>query len=613
MKKKLSIFLFFVLVIGCFYLFNYSMSVFFENKYIDLSGNNKYSLSSASKKIISELNATQSIKIYISPQIAKDYPQTAEYGKYIAELVKQYEKENPKKITAEIIEIEPFGPQEHEAEQYGLKSFASKDGKISLYLGGVITNEQGQYIAIPNFVELRSPYLEYDITSAIKQLSQPQKMPKIGVIAPDLDTKVNKDGSLDLSNNLNIFNQLKNKYQLVPISDYSVQIGVDINTVILINPNEGLSNIGQYALDQFILRGGNLIVFVDAIDEKNNKINNEKAINNLLNNWGIDYSSKNTIGSKDKAIEVISGSKRFSYMPWMNLSSESFNQENDLTQGLNSISLRSPAAINAKKGKAEEFSFTPLITISGKTGTIESSVAKQTYKEISAANFTETNKDYIIAAEVEGKFRSIFQDNIMKGTKYENQMLSFLPQSMKKGKIFIIADIDFLYDSTWSDNSYKNKNTTYGFVPWSENGLLLERILNKINGNEELVALKIQSNLPQDSLGTKFKQEAEKNFLQEKEQKQQDLKASIAKAERMNFQNYSMGNMQQINRLQEEITTAEKAIRQLDYQAEQAYKKKMNIFMGASAGAMLLYAAIIALIFRKRLKHRRSYKEKSDE
>ena len=234
-------------------------------------------------------------------------------------------------------------------------------------------------------------------------------------------------------------------------------------------------------------------------------------------------------------------------------------------------------------------------------------------KEISAANFTETNKDYIIAAEVEGKFRSIFQDNIMKGTKYENQMLSFLPQSMKKGKIFIIADIDFLYDSTWSDNSYKNKNTTYGFVPWSENGLLLERILHKINGNEELVALKIQSNLPQDSLGTKFKQEAEKNFLQEKEQKQQDLKASIAKAERMNFQNYSMGNMQQINRLQEEITTAEKAISQLDYQAEQAYKKKINIFMGASVGAMLLYAAIIALIFRRRLKHRRSYKEKSDE
>ena len=133
MKKKLSIFLFFVLVIGCFYLFNYSMSVFFENRYIDLSGNNKYSLSSASKKIISELNATQSIKIYISPQIAKDYPQTAEYGKYIAEFVKQYEKETPKKITAEIIEIEPFGAQEHEAEQYGLKSFASKDGKISLY------------------------------------------------------------------------------------------------------------------------------------------------------------------------------------------------------------------------------------------------------------------------------------------------------------------------------------------------------------------------------------------------------------------------------------------------------------------------------------------------
>ncbi len=609
MKKKLSIFVFFVLVIGCFYLFNYSMSVFFENKYIDLSGNNKYSLSPATKKIISELNAAQSIKIYISPQIAKDYPQTAEYGKYIAELVKQYEKESKNKISADIIEITPFSQQEQEAEQYGLKSFVSKDGKINLYLGGVITNEQGQYIAIPNFVELRRPYLEYDITSAIKQLSLPPKLAKIGVIAPDLDTKLNKDGSLDLSNNLNIFNQLKNKYLLVPISDYSVQIGVNINTVILVNPNDGLSNVGQYALDQFVLRGGNLIVFIDAVDEKNNKQNNDKAINKLLSNWGIEYSSKDTIGSKDKAIEVISGIKRFSYMPWMNLSAENFNQEDDLTKGLNSISLRSPAAIKAKNTKAEEFSFTPLITVSGRTGLIDSSVAKQTYKEVSAANFIETNKDYILAAEVEGKFRSSFQDNIMKGTKYENQMLSFLPQAMKKGKIFIIADIDFLYDTTWSDNSYKNKNTTYGFVPWSENGLLLERILNQINGKEELVDLSIRPILPQDSLGTKFKQEAEAAFLQEKEQKQQDLKNCIAKAEKINFQNYSMGNMQQINRLQEEITTAEKAIRQLDYLADQSYKRKINIFMGISAGAMLLYAMIIAIIFRKRLKKRRNYGE----
>lgn len=613
MKRKLSIVIFFSLIIASFYLFNYSMSVMFGNKYIDMSGNGRYSLSPLTKKIISELNGKQTVKIYISPQIATDFPQTGEYVKYVTEQIKQYSKISNKKIENEIIEIEPYSRQEQEAEQYGLKDFLSKDGKISLYFGAVITNEEGNHITIPNFVEMRRPYLEYDLTSAIYQLSQSQKLQKIGIIAPDMNLKLTKEGEIDTDNNLNIFNQLKDKFRLIPISDYAVQISADINTVVLINPNGGLSKIGQYALDQFVLRGGNLIVFVDAVDEKNGKQNDGSGINNILNNWGINFSSDKTIGSKNNAIQIITNGKSFPYAAWMNLTPNNFNQENVLTKGINSISLRAPAAIEQYKTKAEEFRFTPLISISEGSGVIDSSIAKQSYKELAAADFKETNKEYVIAAMVEGKFRSAFLENIMKGTKYEKQMLSYLPRAMKAGRIIVMGDIDFLYDTTWSDNSYKQKNPVYGIVPWSENGFLFEKILNKLTNKEELSEFSVQPILPHQSLGEKFKTEAEKKETGVKEEKQKELKELINQAEKINYQDYSLGNVQYINKLQEKITAAEKAIRQIDYQTMTDYRKKVNIFMGISALIMVLYAAIIFLRFKHNLKLRRRYMEKIDE
>ena len=196
-------------------------------------------------------------------------------------------------------------------------------------------------------------------------------------------------------------------------------------------------------------------------------------------------------------------------------------------------------------------------------------------------------------------------------SKYEKEMLSFLPQALKKGQIYIISDIDFLYDETWSDNSFKNKNTTYGIVPWSENGLLLERILNSLNEKEDLTTLGIHPFLPKDSLGTKFKKEAEQDVSQAKEEKTQQLEQLLNKAEGINYQDYSLGSAKQINQLQEQITSLEKELRYLDYATDKAYKQKMKIYTMLSVILMLVYAGFITLWLRHRLKKRRISQEKN--
>ena len=606
MKKQLKTVLFFILITASFYLFIGSFAYLTEGIYIDMSGNNRYSLSQETKESISKLEQQQQIRIYKSSQIAQNYPQTEEYASYVTEYLNQYAKESNGKIKIEVINIEPFSEQEQEASKYGLKEFLSKDGKINLYFGGVLSNENGDFMVIPNFVEMRRPYLEYDITSAITHLNSSDKKTKIGLIAPDINLKIDTQGKLDFQNNLNIFNQLSRIYDIIPISDYAVQISVDINTLILVNPNNGLSRVGQYALDQFLLRGGNLIVFLDSVNEKTNRINDDQKIKNLLNNWGINFSSQETIGSKDYAVEIITSSKSFIYEPWMTLSQKSFNPKHRISSGINRIGMRSPTAIEKYKAPTSK-EFIPLISLQGETGSIKSTDAQTTYKEVAAQKFKITEKEYILAATSEGEARSIFTDNIMKGTKYETQMLPFLPKSIKKGKIVVIGDIDFLYDDTWSDNTYKNKNPIYGIVPWNDNGFFLEKIINDLTEQNSLATFKIIPFMPQDSLGIKYKKNIEKNLSTEKEQKEKEIQDAIKQAQTINYEKTGMESIKTINQLQEKITTAEKGLREIEYKAERFYQSKIQQFMILSLLFISLYGMIVVIFINKKYQKRRLY------
>ena len=257
MKKHLKNIIFFLLVLASFICINYAATTLWEESYVDLSTNKSYTLSSATKNIINNLQGEQTIDLYQSTEIARDYPQTAQYAEYIKDLLQRYAKQSSGKINLNIIKVKPFSEEEKSAFANGLKAFSDAQKKINLFFGAVIYNSNGEKRVIPNFVEYRRAYAEKDISENIYWLDKGGKRTKIGLIAPDIDLKYSTTGLLDKNTNLNIFNKLSAEYDIQPISEYAVQIGVDINTLIVINPAHSFAQIGQYALDQFLLRGGN--------------------------------------------------------------------------------------------------------------------------------------------------------------------------------------------------------------------------------------------------------------------------------------------------------------------------------------------------------------------
>lgn len=605
MKKHLKNIIFFLLVLASFICINYAATTLWEESYVDLSTNKSYTLSSATKNIINNLQGEQTIDLYQSTEIARDYPQTAQYAEYIKDLLQRYAKQSSGKINLNIIKVKPFSEEEKSAFANGLKAFSDAQKKINLFFGAVIYNSNGEKRVIPNFVEYRRAYAEKDISENIYWLDKGGKRAKIGLIAPDIDLKYSTTGLLDKNTNLNIFNKLSAEYDIQPISEYAVQIGVDINTLIVINPAHSFAQIGQYALDQFLLRGGNLIIFVDAVNEKTHQVNNDEGLNKLLNHWGIKYTSAQTIGNIDYAEDIILNNKITKYQPWMSLTPTAFNQDSDLMRGLNIIRTKSPAGLEIISKNRKSVKVTPLISLNKHNEVVDSTLVVKNYKMLVPQELKTTDQKYNIALLLEGKFSSMFTQNIMEGTKVAPQMLPFLPQSMEQGRVFVISDIDILWDENYVDTSFAGQNTVYGSVPWANNGDLIERIVNMVNNDNKLLGLTSKPILPPKGLEYQFMQEAQKHYAPQINALEERLQQYQKQQNNYNSQDTSLGDIQQQKQLAENITQTQQQLQQINYQIDRMQNAKKRNFVILNIVLILILLTALAAKFKSAQKSRK--------
>ena len=474
-----------------------------------------------------------------------------------------------------------------------------------MFFGAVIYNSNGEKRVIPNFVEYRRAYAEKDISENIYWLDKGGKRAKIGLIAPDIDLKYSTTGLLDKNTNLNIFNKLSAEYDIQPISEYAVQIGVYINTLIVINPAHSFAQIGQYALDQFLLRGGNLIIFVDAVNEKTHQVNNDEGLNKLLNHWGINYTSAQTIGNIDYAEDIILNNKITKYQPWMSLTPTAFNQDSALMRGLNIIRTKSPAGLEIISKNRKAVKVTPLISLNKHNEVVDSTLVVKNYKMLVPQELKTTDQKYNIALLLEGKFSSMFTQNIMEGTKVAPQMLPFLPQSMEQGRVFVISDIDILWDENYVDTSFAGQNAVYGSVPWANNGDLIERIVNMVNNDNKLLGLTSKPILPPKGLEYQFMQEAQKHYAPQINTLEERLQQYQKQQNNYNSQDTSLGDIQQQKQLAENITQTQQQLQQINYQIDRMQNAKKRNFVILNIVLILILLTALAAKFKSAQKSRK--------
>ena len=265
---------------------------------IDLTEDKQYTLSKATKDILSNLESPVTVKAYFSENLPSNVSQAKND---VLDYLIEYSRISNNNLVYKFIDPSSNESNEAEAIQNGISpvmiNIREKDQvkQQKAYLGLVI-EMLDQKETIP-FVKPGAA-LEYALSSSIKKVSLKDK-PVIGIVQANGEAEIEEIQQVDAGlsvlydvQSLNLLNDLNNKL-------YS--------TIALINPEDSLTSDDLKQLDNYLDKGGNILIAMNAVvgDFTNAKgyVKNI-GISNWLKSKGITVGENFVIDSNCSKISV---------------------------------------------------------------------------------------------------------------------------------------------------------------------------------------------------------------------------------------------------------------------------------------------------------------------
>ncbi len=459
---------------------------------MDTTTENKYTLTTETKEWLKKNKQHLYIKLYVSENLEDTFPLEAQNIRHIIFLLEQYKRNSNQLLEVEVIPVRPFAASEKEAEKQGIRSFSDDNGQQRYYAGAVLGNDMGDSMAIPYFAPQRQHYLEHDFSRILSGLTDFSPK-KIAVISPTLPL-INKRQRFDSAKDWDFIQQLRQNYDVDYLPDELVEIPLEYDAVLLINPQQ-MENISKYALDQYLLYGGNLIIFMDPFSEMELAINGEARnqrsnMKDFLASKGISYDESQITGDATLGMEALSSSadngKIRQYPLWMQVQPPYINPESPITKGIKHLNIKSSGSFSIKElGKNK---ITTLFTSSDNAGEISTKTAKYSTKPYIKEIFEDQKKRQRLGLLIEGNFSSLVSRHPLENSPLIQKYRPFVSVSIKSGKLMLLGDSDLLANHSWNMAQGLQNQSIYDFVPYNNNMDFVEKIVDYMSGNQVLIS-----------------------------------------------------------------------------------------------------------------------------
>ena len=473
---KLSVFL----SILIFFSINVITNNILSSARVDFTENKLYSLSNGTMSLLKDLNEPIHIRLFVSSNLVKDVPQLSTYANRVETILQTYSNISNGKITLEIIDPKPFSDAEDRAVGMGINSFNATEMSDALYFGLAATNSTIGQKNIPIFSPERETFLEYDLTSLISDLSQIEK-PVISIIdnlGLNADTRIGKPEQ-------QILKQMKEMFQVEKIDENSNKLNKNTKVLMIIHP-KFLSDETLYMIDQWILKGGATLIFLDPYAETEISrqqgmppMNPRSNLKKLLDTWGIKFDDKKAVLDSEFGFRIsrnINGRDiQVTNYPWLNIRGEGLNKNESSLSNLSTIVMTTAGSFELIDDKSV---LEPIIISSQKSGLGDAQKAgdpKGDPRDL-LPNIKSDNKNLTVAGWVKSNLNTSFGD---KKNKDNNQLL----KSSKKSNILLVADVDMLMDRNWL--------TQRG--AFANNGDFVLNVMEKMVGGNALSGLRGKS------------------------------------------------------------------------------------------------------------------------
>jgi len=469
---------------------------------LDLTENGVYSLADGTKHILANLREPITLRFFYAKKTAADYAQISSYAARVRDLLGEYQALSHGKLIVEEIDPEPYTPAEDQASANGLTGAPTDSGDL-VYFGLVGTNTIDGKETIPFFTQEREPYLEYDITSLIYRLSTPKK-PVVGVIS-SLPLESGAGGMAAMMQGhaqpYMIYEELSRTYSTKTLDPGSDTIPSDVDVLMVVHPTS-LTPAQNYAIDQFVLKGGRALVFVDPMSElasQNQGMGegggpSSSDLPQLFKAWGIGYNAEKVVADRDLAQSVQTSADPRNpvvrYPVWLHLSGGNFDSKDQITANLQSLNLASVGALIPRSGAAT--TFTPLITSSGDASLLDSPLVKLTPRpEDLMSQVRPTGEHYVIAARISGPAKTAFPAGPPGVPAAGLKAVHQLKASTGPINVVVMADTDVFDDRFWvrEENVFGRRIA----APFADNGAFVLNAIENLTGSSDLISLRTRA------------------------------------------------------------------------------------------------------------------------
>ncbi|OAJ50758.1 Gldg family protein [Pseudomonas marginalis] len=382
----------------------------------DLSQQKVHTLSLPAQQLLATLESPVDLYYFNSNNHPKRSYAVKRYGKRIEDLLKEYEKNAKGMINLHVIEPAPFSEDAYKARLSGLDDNAG-------FLGLIATRAGHGVRRIGSFSLDREPLLEYEISHLLYKLQHPER-PVIALLSGlAMDESASR-----------LLKALQHEFDLVNLEPSAAQIPENIHTLMVVHP-QTFSERTLYGIEQFVLRGGRLMMFIDPLsDQRANAGPVNTRLDELLAAWGIQMPAHTLVFDY---LYTPLETQNAPNQARLNLPRQAMNPNDISTWNLNRVTASSSGALT--RVSKSRTTFTPLLQSS------EQSVLLDAGSFTSAAPFdalieeaASKEQRHVIAARIEGPTYSVFPDGI------QGQHPGL--QKATQIHVVVIADTDMLTD-----------------------------------------------------------------------------------------------------------------------------------------------------------------------
>lgn len=371
------------------FLINYIISDFNYRK--DLSKNNRFSLTESTEKTLKNLPEKLYIDAFYSTDVPSQYKARLELAK---EMIKEIASVNSSKVELRFHDPDSGEDIKKKAKEFKIEAqtlqkvdrTASSAEVKQAYLGIALTvGSKTETIPVAFLAE----QIEYQILSTLKKMLRKSGSSSVAILKAQGAHLAPEPGQASSKDTYGVF--IKKVYEeengnVVEVDINSNRVPEEFTTLLWVGLPE-LTETGKYNVDQFLMRGGNLLILAKTMDftleGKNRKVPNMgmgmdgiaqnlpkyKEVNEFLSNYGIEIKNDLVLEPESAMpmgplVQVQPGViGRYHYPLWIVASRKngSLNTMSPFTKDIQGILLPWTSSIEIKPDKQKEAKFSKLI------------------------------------------------------------------------------------------------------------------------------------------------------------------------------------------------------------------------------------------------------------